>query len=66
MAKKKRKITMCRDYFGFGAVSILAGLAFLTITLLTTATVLRFFITGFFIALGVIDLALYAIFREKG
>jgi len=62
---KKRKPIMCRSYFGFGIFSLIAGTLFLAVAVLTTFTFVRVFVVGFFIVLGIIDLALYSIFRER-
>ncbi|MAG15448.1 hypothetical protein CMO88_00130 [Candidatus Woesearchaeota archaeon] len=66
MAKKgKKKLVMRKDYFGVGALSLFVGGVFFVLTVLTTATFFRFFIVGFFVILGLIDLILYAIFKER-
>ncbi len=56
---------MRKDYFGVGALSLFVGGVFFVLTVLTTATFFRFFIVGFFVILGLIDLILYAIFKER-
>ena len=69
MAKRTHKahkgFHLCKDYFGFGIMSLFAGLAFLTVTFLTTVNIVKIFVIGFFVILGIIDLTLYYFFREK-
>ena len=56
---------MCRDFMWFGSASLAIGAVFFFLTLITTLTLVRFFVGAFFLILGAIDLTLYVFFREK-
>ena len=62
---KKHKLVMCRDFFGFGTVSLLVGLFFFVVTILTTVNVVRVIVVAFFVSLGIIDLLLYSLFKKS-
>jgi len=62
---KKHKLTMCRDFFCFGTVSLLVGLFFFVVTVLTTVNVVRVIVVAFFVSLGIIDLLLYSLFKKS-
>ncbi|MBS3132732.1 hypothetical protein J4470_01205 [Candidatus Woesearchaeota archaeon] len=63
--KKRPRHVMRKSYFGFGILSLLLGMFFLSITVLTAVTAFRILVVGFFVILGIIDLAMYSVFRER-
>lgn len=63
--KKKRRLVMKKRYLTLGAASLLLGGFFLTLTALTTVTFFRIAMFSFFLVLGLIDLALYSVFRRR-
>lgn len=65
MAKQRHKLVMCRDYFGFGMVLLLVGAFFFGVGVLTTFTTVRVIVVALFVALGVIDLFMYSIFKAR-
>ena len=64
-APRKNRLVMCRDFMWFGSASLAIGAVFFFLTLITTLTLVRFFVGAFFLILGAIDLTLYVFFREK-
>ena len=64
-SKKKPRFCMCRDYFGFGAASVLIGAFFLAIMPLVGTDPAKILVAAFFLILGVLDLVLYYFLREK-
>ena len=63
--KKKPRVCMCRDYFGFGVASVLVGVFFLALMSLVGANAARLGVGLFFVILGVVDLVFYYFLREK-
>ena len=61
----KSNLVMCKDFLWFGSASLAVGAVFFFMTFITAMTLVRFFIAGFFLIIGFIDLILYIFLRER-
>ena len=55
---------MCRDYKDFGRGSLIAGAVFFALTFVFGFNPVRIMVVAFFIAAGIVDLALYSRYGE--